>query len=147
MAQVHYTIDNDKLTVNAVVELLNDKEMKLVKKYVALGFKLVPVAKAKPQKRTAEEKAEEEAEKARKQAENPFSEVNVKKFLEENGTAAQKKEYYRIYNEQAKDKNGNPVFYKTDSKEGKFKKDEPKKKGHIATISWFKKEFPDYPEK
>ena len=31
MAQIHYTINNDKMTVNAVVELLNDKEMKLVR--------------------------------------------------------------------------------------------------------------------
>ena len=146
MAQVHYTIDNDKLTVNAVVELLNDKEMKLVKKYVALGFKLVPVAKAKPQRKSAEEREAEKAAKAAEQAKKPFAEVNIRKYLKEKGTAEQRKHYEKLYNEQAKDKSGNPVFYKTDSKEGKFKKGEPKKRGHINTLSWFRSEFPDYPE-
>ena len=146
MAQKHYTIDNEKRTVNVVMERANDKELKLIKKYINLGYVLVPIPKAKPVAKSAEEKAAEKAAKVEKAANNPFSEVCIRKFLEEHGTAAQRKEYNRRYNEQAHDKNNNPVFYKTDSKEGKFKKGDPKVKGHIATLSWFKNEFPNYPE-
>ena len=146
MAQKHYTIDNEKQNVYVVMELVNDKELKLVKKYIKLGYTLIPVEKEKRIYKTKEQKQAEEKEKAELAAKKPFSEVNVQTYLEENGTAAQKKKYYEMYNEQAHDKNGNPVYYKTDSPDGKFKKGEPKKKGHIATLSWFKEEFPKYKE-
>ena len=51
----------------------------------------------------------------------------------------QKKEYWDKFNA--------PVIDKATG-EAKLKKDGTKKvKGHVATLAWFKKEFPNYPEK
>ena len=146
MAMEHYTIDNDKKKIFAIMELANDKDLKLIKKYLAVGYELVPVERKKRTIKTKEEKEAERLEKQAKRELNKFSEMNIRKYLDEKGTAKQRKEYERLYNEQAKDKNGNPVFYKTNSKDGRFKVGEPKRRGHIATLTWFKKEFPNYPD-
>lgn len=137
MAVKHYEVDNINHIVKAVVVKLSEKELKEIKNYVALGYTLVNIEPPKKKKVTEEDKKN-----------NPFSEQNVKKYLEEHGTEKQKADYYKIYNTQAKDKKTNmPAVYKTNSKDQqKFKAGDPKPKGHIATLQWFKNEFPNYPE-
>lgn len=132
----HYTVDNTSKLVKAIIADLTEKEKKEVKNYMDLGYTLIPEERPKKKQLTEEEKAK-----------NPFSEKNIQAFLKENGTKAQIDNYWKIYNEQAIDhKTGMPLVYKTNSKNGKFKKGEPRTKGHIATIVWFKKEFPKYEE-
>lgn len=135
----HYTIDNDNRLVKAIVVDLTEKEKKEVKNYIDLGYTLYAEDRPKKKKLTDEEKAK-----------NPFSEKNIQAFLKQNGTQEQQKEYWRLYKEQATDKKtGLPAVYKTDSKKNsatQFKKGDPKPKGHIATLQWFKNEFPNYPE-
>lgn len=134
MAKKHYEINNATKQVLAVVEKLTDAETKAVKKYLDLGYVLV--AQEQPKKK----KATEEEQKA-----NPKSEINIQKYLKANATAEQQKKYWDLYNRQAKDKETKqPVFYKTDSKNGKFKKGDPKPVGHIGTLRWFKETFPEY---
>lgn len=145
-SKAHYEVDATNRIIRAIVARLTDKELKEIKNYVTLGFQLVPVEEEKKKRATEEEKAN-----------NPFSEMNVRKFLEEKGTKAQQKKYNELYNEQATDKKtGLPAVYKNDSpankkqgleKGAKFKKGDKKPKGHIATLAWFKTEFPDYPDK
>lgn len=146
----HYTIDNDYKQVKAIVADITEREKKEIKNYIDLGYTLIPQDRPKKKKQTEEEK------KA-----NPFSQKNIQNYLENNATKEQQKQYWNIYNEQAIDKKTQqPAVYKTDSKEEKdkagniiyekgqkFKKGDPKPKGHIATLQWFKIEFPDYPEK
>ena len=134
----HYTIDNTNKLVNAVVVDLTERDKKEIKNYIDLGYTLVPQDRPKKPKLTKEQETE-------KRKANPFSEINIQAFLKENGTKAQQDKYWEIYKEQARDsKTKMPLVYKT-SKEGKFTEGEPRTKGHIATIGWFKKEFPNYP--
>lgn len=117
----NFTVDNERKKIYAVVAKLKAKELKVIKNYVALGYTLV-----------AQEEAPKEANPA-------FKEDAVKAFLSEAGREADLEEYNKIYNEQAKDK---------ETGEPKFKKDgTPKIKGHVATLGWFKKTYPEYPEK
>lgn len=114
----NFTVDNERKKIYAVVAKLKAKELKVIKNYVALGYTLV-----------AQEEAKKEV--------NPiFTEDAVKEYLSEAGREAELKEYNKIYNEQAKDK---------ETGELKFKKDgTPKIKGHVATLGWFKKTYPNY---
>ncbi len=112
----NYKLEGKK--VIAKVAALSDKELKAVKNYLALGYTL------------------EEFKKEKKEPDEAFKALTIQKWLEENGTKAQKKEYWDRFNA--------PVV-----KDGvtKTKKDgTPKVKGHVATLAWFKKEFPNYPE-
>lgn len=135
----HYTIDNENKIVRAIIVDLTEKEKKEIRNYLDLGYTLSEVEKPKKQKATEEEKEK-----------NPFSEKNIQAFLKDNATKQQQEAYWELYNEQAKDKaTGKPAVYKTDSKKGSakvFKKGDPKPKGHIATLQWFKQTFKDYPK-
>lgn len=135
----YYTVDYEKEIIKVVIERLTEKQIKEVKNFKDLGFKIIPVEPPKKKKPTEEEKIK-----------NPFSEKNIKKFLEDKGTKDQLKKYFEIYNQQAIDKEtGFPAVYKSNSKPNspkKFKIGDPKPKGHIATLQWFKTEFPNYPE-
>lgn len=85
---------------------------------------------------------------AQKEAKPEWKEEAVRAWLEENGTKAQKEQFDKLYNQPMKDKKtGETVYYKHDSKDGKHKAGEPRVKGYIATMQWFKKTFPNYPEK
>ena len=145
----HYTVDNKNKIVRAYIARLTEKEKKEIKNYLDLGYTLI--AEEEPVKRTLtkEEREEEQKQKEKEQKENPFSEINIQKFLKEKATQEQQKNYWELYNEQAKDKKTNlPAVYKTDSKKNskkQFKAGDPKPKGHIATLQWFKTEFPNYP--
>ena len=133
----HYVVDDTNKIIRAVIVDLTEKEKKEIKNYLDLGYTLVAVEKPKKERPTEEE-----------QAKNPFSEKNIQAFLKEKATKEQQDEYWKLYKEQANDKKtGLPAVYKTDSKpnsKNKFKKGEPKPKGHIATLQWFKTTFPNY---
>lgn len=137
----HYEIDNNRRLVKAIIVSLTEREKKEIKNYIDLGYNLVPLEKEKKPKLTEEEKQKQKKE-------NPFSEQNIQAFLKKNASEEQQKEYWKLYNTQGKDsKTGLPLVYKTDSKENsrvKFKKGDPRPKGHIATLQWFKKTFPEY---
>ena len=112
------------------VNKITKGELKTIKKLAeGLGYKLVPIV---PEKVKKEPKAEWTAEA-------------IQKFLDEKATKAQQKEYWAKFNEPMTDDDGEPVVYKKDSKDGKHKAGEPRVKGHVATLQWFKKEFPEYP--
>ena len=125
----NYKIVGDEIRFN--VKDITKGELKTIKKLAeGLGYKLVPFT---PEKEKKEAKPEWKAEA-------------IQKFLEEKGTKAQQKKYWEKFNEPMKDEDGETVVYKKDSKDGKHKKGEPRVKGHVATLQWFKKEFPKYPE-
>ena len=65
----------------------------------------------------------------------------IQEWLKENGTKEQQAKYWELFNAVVM-KDDKPVLYKTGEKAG-----EPKVKGHIATLSWFKETFPKYPKK
>ena len=134
----HYKINRKANTIEAVISELNEKDIKDIKICTQLGMTFIPIEPEPKIKLTKEEQ-----EKKRK--ENPFSEINVQNYLKEYATPKQQKAYFDIYNQQARDgKTKEPLFYKNDSADGKHKEGEPKVKGHIAGLSWFKKEFPNY---
>ncbi len=115
----NYKLEGKK--VIAKVAALSEKELQAVKNYMALGYVL------------------EEYKKEKKEPQELFKAATIQKWLDENGTKAQKKEYWDKFNA--------PVIDKATG-EAKLKKDGTKKvKGHVATLAWFKKEFPNYPEK
>ena len=112
----NYKVEGKKIIAN--VSLLNEKELTAVKNYMALGYTL------------------EEYVKPKKQPNEKFKAATIQKWLDDNGTKAQKEKYWEIYKSPVIDK-------KTGEK--KLKKDGTEKiKGHVATIAWFKQEFPDY---
>lgn len=112
----NYTLDGKK--VIAKVATLSEKELQAVKNYLALGYVL------------------EEYKKEKKEPKEKFKAVTIQKWLDENGTKAQKKEYWDRFNA--------PVIDKDTGKPKLKKNGTPKIKGHVATIAWFKKEFPSY---
>ena len=105
------------------VEKLTDEEMKVVKKYLDLGYTMKEMVVEKKPPKVA------------------FREDVIKAWLEKN--AKEKLEVYDwYYNQQAK-----TIDKETKEKVLKFKKDgSPILKGHIGTLAWFKDEFPNYPE-
>lgn len=134
MAKKHYEVNNTTKQVFVDMVKVTEAEKKVIKNYLDLGYVSVAIEKPKTKKATEEEK------KA-----NPFSEQNIQSFLKSKGTAEQNKKYWDLYNQQAKDKvTKQPTFYKTNSKDGRFKAGDPKPVGHIGTLRWFKAEFPNY---
>lgn len=115
----NYKVKDGK--VIAKVAELSEKELQAVKNYIALGYTL------------------EEFKKEKKEPNEAFKAATIQSWLEENGTKAQQKAYWDMFNA--------PVI-DPKTKLPKKKKDGTKKvKGHVATLAWFKKEFPNYPEK
>lgn len=127
-----YRIDNDNRIVYAIVERLKGKSLQRVKTLIDLGYALIP----------------EEPPKKVKKEDSLLTEKNIQEFLKVKATKEQQDTYWEKYNEQATDKKtGRPAVYKTNStakSKGTFKKGEPKPKGHVATLAWFKNTFPNY---
>ena len=122
MAKANYTVDNAKKIIVVKMETATEKDMRAVMNYQKLGYTIKPFEKVK--------KTEEELKASK------FSKGNVEKYLDKNGTPEQKARYKAIKEEQVIDKETNePKFTKT----GK-----PVKKGYIAALKYFRKEFPDY---
>ena len=114
----NYKTEGNK--VIAKVALLSEKELAAVKNYMALGYTL--------EEYKAEKKAPKEAFKAE----------TIQKWLKEHGTEKQQKDYWELFNE--------PVVDKVTGETLKKKDGTVRKKGHVATFAWFKKEFPKYIE-
>jgi hypothetical protein len=148
MAKAHFTVDSKNKVIFANVEKLTDKELNTVKKYITLGYEL------------------KETETVKKETPD-FSRDSVIKFLEENGTPEQIATFNRIMDEpiksgavyakdvyeretyigadgethtrDKKDKDGNKII--------SHRAGEPKTKGYIASLKYFKEQFPLYPNK
>lgn len=115
MASRNYVIDNKAQVIYANVASLTEKQLKAIKNYIALGYQL------KEKVKTTDEKMKKE---------------NVVAFLNSNGTKEQIDKFNAIMNE--------PVIDK-DTKQPKMLKDgTPKKKGYVAALQYFKKQFPNY---
>ena len=132
-AKKHFEVDNSAKKVYAIVASLTEKETKEVKTLLDLGFQLV----------IQEKEAKKKLSKEEKEA-LPFGEKKIQAFLKD------KPEMYKIYMEKYNapaidSKTGDVKRYKTDSKTGKYKKGDVMKRGHIATLHWFKEQFPNYP--
>lgn len=114
----NYTIEGKNVV--AKVSQLTEKELKSVKNYLALGYTLV------------------EYKKPKKEPKEAFKAATIQEWLKENATKAQQEEYWERFN--------SPVIDK-DTKQPKVKKNgEPRIRGHVATLAWFKKTFPKYLE-
>ena len=123
---MNYKIVNGEILFNPAK--ITVKEMKQMKKLAeGLGYSIIPVAEEKKEK-------------------NPlWTAAAIQQFIEENGTKKQKDDYWAKFNEPMKDKEtGEPITYKHDTKDGKHKAGDIRVKGHVATLQWFKKEFPNY---
>ncbi len=154
----NYVVDNEEKKVYAKIGKLKEKEMKEVLNYQTFGFEVIPYEEPKKEPKDTNPKLTAEA---------------VQKYLKENGTKEQQNEYWKIYNEQATNEEGKPLFYKNNvyktetietgdlDENGKpktktkrvkdengnpiilHKKGEQRTKGHIATLHWFKETFPE----
>lgn len=127
MPKLNYYIDGNKIFAD--VSKLKPNELKTVKNYKELGYELID----KPMKETKEEKE-------KKRIENPYSKINVEKFLKEKGNEELFAEYKKRHDEQAgtnrKQKKDGEVVDVPD--EPKYLKDgTPKKKGFANCIGWF----------
>lgn len=131
----YYKVDNDKKTITITnIEKITEEEKKKALNYRDFGFKLIILETKKSTAATPEEKAK-----------NPYSEQNVKRYLKEEGTEKQQKQYEKLYNAVMKNKEtGEVMTYKKDSKDGKHKAGETRVIGHVNALSWFEKEFPEY---
>lgn len=112
----NYSVRNN--IVYARVKDLTEEELRAVKNYKALGYEL-----------------KETKEKIKKPVNEKYTKSAVKKFLEEHGTKEQIKKYDELYNAPVM-QDGKPKTLK----DGKT----VKVKGHIGTLAWFKKTFPEY---
>lgn len=165
-----YEVQGNK--VIAKIEALTEEEMKIIKKYIALGFEVVPYVK--PEKSTEEGKKEIE-----------YKADDVIKFLEEKASPEDLKTYKALINAPVMVKNketgkeepkkynkdvpemvelkdpktgavkttskGNPQMRKKLDENGNIvylhRKGDVVKKGHIAAVHWFKDNFEtDYKE-
>lgn len=123
----HYEIVPEKEVIRFDVDKITQAEMKKIKKLAkGFGYALEPY--------TAEKKTNE-----------AFTEKTIREFLADKPEALAL--YEAKYNAPMIDKKtGKPVLLKNDSKDGKRKAGEPRVKGHVATLQWFKKRFPEYPK-
>lgn len=118
MSRARYEVKGKDII--AKMDLLGEKDLKVIKNYIALGYNLI------------------EYKKEKKETKDYYTQKAVEEWLKENATEEQIEEYNKIYNEPTKDKEtGEPIL----KKDGK-----PKVKGFIATFHWLRKTFPNYPE-
>ena len=111
----NYEVNNAKKVVYAKVECLTEKQIKAVRNYLALGYKLEDKPKG----------------------EKDFSKDSVIAYLKQYGTPEQIKKFNDKMEAQAKDREtGEPIFKKDGS---------PRKVGFIAGLKYFQNEFPNYP--
>lgn len=131
----YYKVDNEKKTITITnIEKITAEEKKKALNYKDFGFNLIIQDTKKSTATTPEQKAK-----------NPYSEQNVKRYLKEEGTERQQKQYEKLYNAVMKNKEtGEVMTYKKDSKDGKHKAGDTRVIGHVNALSWFEKEFPEY---
>lgn len=138
-----YKIDGDKII--ARIEVLNEKQLKTVKNYMALGFKLVPYVKPeKPAKAKDDKRYTAESVKAFLEAQAPEDIATY-----ENMANAETGNYYKKdvpKYETTTDANGNERKKKIKGQYSHMEGD-PILKGHVATLHWFKEKYgKDYEE-
>ena len=86
-------------------------------------------------------------EKEEKEKSEIWTAAAIQEFLNKNGTKAQIEKYWKLHDEPMVDKETNqPLLIKKDNPKTGRKAGEVRVKGHIATLRWFKEEFPDYGE-
>lgn len=164
-----YEVQGNK--VIAKIEALTDEEMTIIKKYIALGFEVVPYVK--PEKSTKEGKKEIEykAEDVIKFLEKVSPEdletynklINEPVMVKNKETGKEEPKKYTDdvpemvelkdpkTNEVKKTPKGNPQMRKKLDDDGNIvflhRKGDIVKKGHIAAVHWFKDKFEtDYKE-
>ena len=116
--------------------ILNDKDLKIIKNYVAIGYTLNPIEPVKKEVKIATEE---------EKAKNPYSALNIQRFLSEKaGKNEDGKPYIDIYWELYKKPLKSGACYKDDSADGMFKAGQPRVKGHVGTLKWFKDTFEGY---
>lgn len=113
--KTNYEINSKAKTITVKMGSITPKQLKLVKNYVELGYKLIEYVKPTNDK---------------------FKKETIKNFLDQNGTKEQIAKYNELYN--------TPQIDKDTKKQKLTKAGKPMVKGHIATLQWFKKEFPNY---
>lgn len=117
MAKANYHVVGNR--VFAKVAKLTEEELAAVKNYILLGYELV-----------------DSKEKEKKPINELFTAKAIQSYLEEKGTKEQQKIYWEKFN--------SPVIDKNTGEQKKYKNGKAKVKGHIATLQWFKTEFPNY---
>lgn len=134
----YYEVDSkNKLVVITNINKISAEEKKSALNYKDFGYEVI-IKDITPVKKTKEEREQEKLE-------NPYSEINIRKYLEEKGTKEQQADYEKLFNEVMKDKKTNEVVrYKNKSKDGKHKVGDIRVIGHVNTLAWFEKTFPDY---
>lgn len=106
-------------TIYVDVEEISEKDFETVLRYQKLGF-VIETRKTKKPSATGDK----------------FKATTIQNWLKENATKEQQKKYWEVFNA--------PV-YDTKTKKKKINKDgTPRKKGHVAGLAWFRKEFPEY---
>lgn len=138
----HYEVNNETKVINARMELLSENDIKVLKNYVAFGYTINAVEQ---KKKKVEIASDEE------KALNPYSAMNIQRYLKEvagineiEGDKNKGKAYIDIYWELYKEPLKNGAVYKKDSADKMFKAGEPRVKGHVGTLKWFKDTFADY---
>lgn len=136
-----FIVNEEEKVIYAKMGMLTDKDKKAIKDYVDLfGYKIekyVPIQKTEEEKKLEEEK----------QKNSKYTEEKIKAYLLKYGTEEEQKKFVDIQEEIAIDKQTNkPKVWEKDTKT--HKKGEPKKKGYIGALSWFRKldKFKTYPE-
>lgn len=124
--ELNYRIEDDTLIFNpAKTKTLELKQIKKIAK--TLGLTIVP---------EIPEDAEKEEKKKKR---NPkITEKEMRAYLEQYATKAQKTEFEKKYNA--------PLINKKTQKQVITKAGKPRVKGYIAVYQWFIKRFPEYPE-
>lgn len=140
----HYKVNNETKTITVNMVSLEEEEIKVLKNYIAFGYTVI-----------ANESKKKEVKIASKEekALNPYSAMNIQKYLKEEagineieGDENKGKAYIDIYWDLYKAPLKSGAVYQNDSEDGMFKKGEPRVKGHVGTLRWFKTTFPDYKE-
>ncbi|MBQ9792122.1 MAG: hypothetical protein IJW32_00070 [Clostridia bacterium] len=135
-----YEIKSSLKKIIVDVERMTDEDKKIIMNYKDFGYTIEPKIK---EKKKVHIPSLEEKQK------NPYSEINIRKFLEDKGTEEQREQYNKLYNDLMKDKiTQDVVKYKKDVKDDNgniiHKAGEKRVKGHVHTLKWFKETFPDY---
>lgn len=155
----HYEVDSDNKQVKIYcMDKITDKEWEIVKKYLSVKYEMIDLTQAlKDQKKAKKEEKQ-------KNADSTWKEETIRKYIEENGTEEQKKQYNEIIKsptdkkavyskdvyqtEEWTDDNNNKhkrtVYDENGNKILLHKKGELKLKSHVAVLSWFKRNFPEY---
>ena len=108
-------IDDTKQTITFVADKLTKKEQETIKALIAIGYKA--------NRTTAEELYP---------TEKIYTKENVAKFLKSKGTDVEKK-FNAIQEE--------PAIDKATGATKTYKNGNPRKKGYVAALKWFKEEY------